>query len=75
MSRENALLTAVKEVRDFTEQVESEWLHKENFMMFYKHEGFEEFCEYAIATKNFEHDKFRKAADKLEELIKNENKN
>lgn len=75
LSKENALFTAVKEVRDFTEQVECEWLHKENFMMFYKHEGFEEFCEYAIVTKNFEHDKFRKAADKLEELIKNENKN
>lgn len=67
--KQNALITAIKEVRDFTEQIESEILYKESFMLYYKHTKYEEHCDKAIFTRNFESQKFRAAAECLGNLL------
>lgn len=71
--KDSALITAIKEVRDFTAQIESELLHKESFISFYKYEDFNEICDTAIFTRNFESEKFREAANHLEELLYSDN--
>lgn len=70
--KDNALLTVIKEVRDFTEQIHLEILHKNSFMLYYRDDGFTEYETVGLITKNFEKDKFEKAADMLESLFKQE---
>lgn len=48
LSKDDALITVIKEVRDFSEQIEDGLLHKENFLMYHKNEGFNERCEIGI---------------------------
>lgn len=67
--KDGAMLTVIKEVRDFTKQLHDEILHKESFMLYYKDEGFEEREILGLATGNFESGKFIKAADLLELLF------
>lgn len=71
--KDNALLTAIKEVRDFAEQIHAELLHKEGFMLYFKDEGFIEYENIGLVTKNFEKEKFMLVADMLESLFKREN--
>lgn len=68
----NAMLTAIKEVRDFNEQIHDELLHKNSFMLYYKDAGYIEYERLGIATKNFESEKFSAVADQLEKLFTNE---
>lgn len=70
--RDNALLTVIKEVRDFVEQIHAEILHKNSFILYYKDDGFTEHENIGLITKKFEKDKFIAAADLLEGLFENE---
>lgn len=69
----SAILTAIKEVRDFSMQIYEEYLYKNNFMMFYKAEGYTETETFCIITKHFEAHKFRQAAEMLSNLFQKEN--
>lgn len=69
LSKDDALITVIKEVRDFSEQIKYGLLHKDNFLMYHKDEGYSETCETAIFTRNFENEKFKKAAKYLENLL------
>lgn len=75
LSKDDALITVIKEVRDFSEQIEDGLLHKENFLMYHKNEGFNERCEMAIFTRNFECEKFRDAARYIEKLLYDDSEN
>lgn len=66
--KDGALLTAINEVGEFIEQIHHAMLHKESFILYFKDEGFTEKTEIGIATKNFEDEKFLKAAELLEKL-------
>ena len=70
--KDNALLTVIKEVRDFAEQIKAEILHKNSFILYYKAEGFVENENIGIVTKRFEKEKFAAAADMLESLFQKE---
>jgi len=70
--KDNALLTVVKEVRDFVEQIHAEILHKNGFIIYYKDVGFSEQENIGIITKRFEKEKFIAAADMLEDLHQKE---
>lgn len=69
LSKGDALLTVIKEVRDFIEQIKAGMLHKKSFMIYYEADGYTEVCETAIATKNFENQKFFDAAEMLEKIL------
>lgn len=73
LRKDNAILTAIKEVRDFTEQVHAEILHKNSFMLYYKDEGFFEEESVGLVTKRFEKEKFIAAANMLEALFEEDN--
>ncbi len=66
--REGAMITVIKEVRDFIEQIHQEILHKNSFMIYYIDDGYEEIEHIGIATKRFEPEKFREASDQLEHM-------
>lgn len=68
--KDNALLVAISEVRDFIEQLNHATLHKESFLSYCKYDGYTETAETGIATTNFENKKFSDAADFLERLPK-----
>jgi len=69
LSKSVALLTAIKSVRDFIEQIRAEILHKESFLLYYKAEGYVEQEEVGIVTTNFEPEKFREVAKRLNEIM------
>lgn len=71
--RGDSLITVIKEVRDFIDQINSEMLHKKSFMIYFEADGFKESCETAIITKSFENNKFADAADILEKLLDDNN--
>lgn len=50
--KDNAMLTAIKEIRDFVEQIHAEILHKNSFILYYKDDGFVEHEIIGIVTKN-----------------------
>lgn len=64
--REGAMITVIKEVRDFIDQIHQEILHKNSFMIYYIDDGYEETEHIGIATKNYEAKKFREASEKLD---------
>ena len=68
--KENAALTAVKEVRDFIDQIHAEILHKNSFMVYYQDDDYQETEEVGIVTKNFEAGKFREVADFIEKIFR-----
>lgn len=70
--KDNAMLTAIKEVRDFIEQLHAEILHKNSFLLYYKDSGYIEYERLGIVTKNFEHEKFLAVAEQLEQLFRME---
>lgn len=70
--KDNALLTVIKEVRDFVEQIRAEILHKNSFMLYYEDDGFSEDENIGIVTKRFEKEKFSDAAELLQELFQKE---
>ena len=70
LTKESAALTAIKEIRDFIEQIHAALLHKKSFMLYYLDDSFREQEEVAIATKNFECEKFLAVADFLESIFK-----
>lgn len=69
LTRDGAALTAVREVRDFIDQIHAEILHKESFMLYYKDDDFREIDKIGIATKNFDADKFKAVADFIEKIF------
>ena len=75
LTKENAIKTAVNEIRDFTQQVQCEILHKESFMIYYRDGGFTETEKIGIVTKNFEEQKFMDAALWIEKIFSGERKN
>lgn len=72
--KEEAMITAIKEVHDFIEQIHAELLHKESFLIYYKDAGYMEHENVGIVTKSFEPEKFRAVAQKLETLMSEEKK-
>lgn len=70
--KDNALLTVIKEVRDFAGQIHAEILHKNSFLIYYKDDCFSEDETIGIVTKRFEDRKFAAAADMLEDLFEKE---
>lgn len=74
LSKEGAMITAIKEVRDFIEQIHAEILHKESFLLYYKDDGYVEEERVGIVTKSFEPEKFKGVAEKLEKMISEEKK-
>lgn len=66
--RDSAMLVAIKDVRDFIEQLHDENLHKNSFLIYYQDEGYTEQLEFGIATKSFEGNKFLNVADFLDNL-------
>lgn len=72
LTKGNAILVAVKEVRDFVEQIRSEILHKNSFMIYYYDDGYDETEKIGIVTKNFEAHKFTEAAELLEKVFNTE---
>ena len=66
--KEGAMITVIKEVRDFIEQIHQEILHKNSFMIYYIDDGYEEIEHIGIATKRFEPEKFREASDELDHM-------
>ena len=75
LMRDNAVITAVKEVRDFVEQIRSEILHKNSFMIYYHDKGYHETEQIGIVTKNFEKHKFFAAASMIETIFGEDDKN
>lgn len=71
--KDNAMLTAIKEVRDFIEQIHAEILHKNTFMLYYVDDGYKEYERIGIITKHFESKKFLNVAEKLEKLFNDTN--
>ena len=67
--KDHAMLTAIKEVRDFIMQIHDEILHKDSFMLYYRNDGYEEKERLGLVTKNFEAQKFIAVADLLEQLL------
>ena len=63
LTKESAALTAIKEIRDFIEQIHAALLHKKSFMLYYLDDSFREQEEVEI-------EKIRNFADKM--LIINE---
>lgn len=72
LRKENAVLTAIKEVRDFIEQIQMERLHKNSFLLYYENEGYIEEETFGIITKSFEAEKFKNVAKRLEEILSGE---
>ncbi len=66
--QDNAVLSAVKEVSGFVEQLHHSILHKESFLVAYKSDGYKETVEVGIATRRFEKEKFLKVAEFLEDF-------
>ena len=66
--KDGAMITAIKEVRDFIEQLNDENLHKTSFLIYYQADGYEEDVKFGIATRSFEANKFLAVADFLEKL-------
>lgn len=69
LRKENAMLTAIKEVRDFIEQIQMERLHKNSFLLYYENEGYVEEENFGIVTKSFEAEKFKNAAERLDGIL------
>lgn len=69
---DNAMLTAIKEVRDFIEQIHAGILHKNSFMLYYIDDGYKEYERIGIVTKCFEPEKFRAVASQIERLFRNQ---
>lgn len=72
LSNIDAMSTAIKNVRKFTQQICAEALHKESFLLFLKDEGYIENAKFGIATSSFEPAKFRAVAEKLQKLVTEE---
>lgn len=68
MFRDAAIITAIKEVRDFVKQLHDENLQKNSLLVIYRDENYEETLEFGIATRSFEPEKFSAVADFLERL-------
>lgn len=73
LSKTRAMITAIKEVRDFIEQIHSEKLHKDTFILYYKDDGYVESENIGIVTKSFEPEKFRRVAEQLKEMVTENN--
>ena len=73
--KESAMITAIKEVRDFIKQLHAEMLHKESFLLYYKDDGYKENMKLGIVTSSFEPEKFKAVAEKLENFMTNEANN
>ncbi|MDD6071595.1 MAG: hypothetical protein PUC12_12415 [Clostridiales bacterium] len=67
---DKAMLTAIKNVREFVGQIDTELLHRDSLFVYYRAEGYEEFERIGIATTNFDADKFSQVADLLESLLR-----
>lgn len=66
---DTAMLTAIKNVREFVGQIDMELLHWESLFVYYRADGYEKFERVGIATTNFDANKFFQVASLLESLI------
>ena len=66
--KNDAMITALKEVRDFVKQLHDENLQKNSLLIIYHDENYEETLDFGIATRSFEPEKFVAVADFLEEI-------
>ncbi len=66
--KDNAAITAIKEIVGFIEQIHHSILHKDSLLVYRKDEGYTETEEVGIATRRFEGQKFYGLADFLENL-------
>lgn len=64
--KEGAVITAIKEVRDFIEQLHDENLHKNSFLVYYQDEDYTEVVKFGIVTRSFENNKFLDVANFLD---------
>ena len=65
-----AMLTAIKNVREYVKQIEAELLHRDSLFVYYRAEDYEEFERIGIATTNFDVNKFIQVANLLESLLR-----
>jgi len=56
--KDNAAITAIKEIVGFIEQIHHSILHKDSLLVYRKNEGYTETEEVGIATRRFEGQKF-----------------
>ena len=75
LTKPDAMIVAIKEVRDFIKQIRAEILHKESFLLYYKDEGYVEKAEVGIVTSSFEPEKFQKVSERLQFLLEEGKKN
>lgn len=66
--KNDAMITAISEVRDFIKQLHDENLQKNSLLVIYQDEEYEEHLDFGIATRSFEPKKFAAVADFLEGL-------
>lgn len=66
--KNDAIITALKEVRDFVKQLHDENIQKNSLLVIYCDENYEETLDLGLATRSFEPEKFIAVADFLEEL-------
>lgn len=69
---EGALVTAIKNVIKYVDQIQAEILHKNSFLVFIKDEEYNEIERVGIATTNLDSEKFLNVADMLEQLLEEE---
>lgn len=67
--KDNAMLTAIKDVRDFVEQLQQANLHKESFLVYHKNAEYRESIQFGITTQSFEEKKFVEVAEFLDKLL------
>ena len=75
LTKSVAVLTAIKSVRDFIEQIRAEILHKDSFLLYFKADNYSEQEEIGIVTKNFEAEKFRAVANRVDEIMATDEEN
>lgn len=72
--KDNAMLVAIKEVRDFLRQIHDELLHKNSFFLYFSDAGYIETENIGIVTTSFEMGKFKDVATTLENLMSDDEK-
>ena len=67
--KNDALITVIKEVRDFINQLADEKVSKDGIFYLYKSEGYNEEETFGIVTKSFEKNKFLDASEMIETVL------
>lgn len=67
--KNDALITVIKEIRDFINQLADEKVSKDGIFYLYKSEGYNEEETFGIVTKSFEKNKFLDASEMIENIL------